>query len=127
MDIEISNPVRVLFDLQEADDHLPSVKFVVSLISSKFGFDLNVSMVVWIECQCFDDFVKNLGAGRMACLFDIENNFRLEIDSNAGLLEWSFGKEGLNGGNVMSSGKELLTDDARGAIYNSFSSYPKWW
>ncbi|MBK0415308.1 hypothetical protein JD974_12915 [Chromobacterium haemolyticum] len=59
MDIEISTPVRVLLDLQEADDHLPSVKFVVPLISSKFGFDLNANMAMWIECQCFDGFVKS--------------------------------------------------------------------
>ncbi|MBK0414507.1 MULTISPECIES: hypothetical protein [Chromobacterium] len=127
MDIEISNPIKMQFDLQEFDDHLPSLKFTVGLISSKFGFDLNVKTGVWIECQNFDNFVKDLGAGRRASLVDIENNFMLEIDSNSRHLDWSLKKNGLDGGEVMISGRELLTIDACSVIYNSFFNYPKWW
>ncbi|WP_215778853.1 hypothetical protein [Paludibacterium sp. B53371] len=127
MDIEISNPIKMQFDLQEVDDHLPSLKFAVGLITSKFGFDLNVKTGVWIECQSFDNFVKELGAGRRASLIDIENNFMLEIDFSSHRLNWSLKKNGLDGGEVMVSGQESLTVDACSAIYNSFFNYPKWW
>lgn len=127
MDIEISNPIKMQFDLQEVDDHLPSLKFTVILTSTKFGFDFNVKADVWIECQSFDNFVKALSAGRRASLIDIENNFMLEIDSNSCYLDWSLKKNGLDGGEVMVLGREPLTVDAYSAIYNSFFNYPKWW
>ncbi|MDO2949114.1 hypothetical protein [Aeromonas simiae] len=127
MDIEISNPINIKFELIEVDDHLPSMKFNVSIIVKKFSYSSEVHSKVWIECHTFDDFMSGLGQGGVACLKDINNSFELILNPIVKSLEWSCIKEDCNGGMVSLKGCERLDDDSKASIYKAFNDYPKWW
>lgn len=51
MDIEITNPVNIKLDVIEFDEHVPSLKFSVSISVEKFGYKAEVNTHFWIECQ----------------------------------------------------------------------------
>ncbi|MFM5680221.1 hypothetical protein ACET8V_04825 [Aeromonas veronii] len=127
MDIEISNPINIKFELIDVDDHLPSMNFNVSIIVKKFSCSSEVHSKVWIECHTFDDFMSGLGRGGVACLKDINNSFELILNPIVKSLEWSCIKEGCNGGMVSLKGSERLDDDSKASIYKAFNDYPKWW
>lgn len=49
MDIEITNPVNIKLDVIELDEHVPSLKFSVSILVEKFGYKAEVNTHFWIE------------------------------------------------------------------------------
>ncbi len=73
MDIEITNPVNIKLDVIEFDEHVPSLKFSVSISVEKFGYKAEVNTHFWIECQCFDKFVSCMNCGELAILGNDSN------------------------------------------------------
>ncbi|OKB73136.1 hypothetical protein [Escherichia coli] len=93
MDIEITNPVNIKLDVIEFDEHVPSLKFSVSISVEKFGYKAEVNTHFWIECQCFDKFVSCMNCGELAILKDMNDSFELILNPVAGVLNWSCMKE----------------------------------
>ncbi|MCW3405631.1 hypothetical protein [Escherichia coli] len=89
MDIEITNPVNIKLDVIEFDEHVPSLKFSVSISVEKFGYKAEVNTHFWIECQCFDKFVSCMNCGELAILKDMNDSFELILNPVAGVLNWS--------------------------------------
>ncbi|MER1976543.1 hypothetical protein [Pseudocitrobacter faecalis] len=127
MDIEITNPVNIKLDVIELDEHVPSLKFRVSISVEKFGYKAEVNAHFWIECQCFDQFVSCMNCGKLAILKDMNDSFELVLNPVAGELNWSCMKEDINGGIAISKGSEKLDDAASQSISRAFNDYPKWW
>ncbi|MFA3761851.1 hypothetical protein V1951_12125 [Yersinia sp. 2544 StPb PI] len=127
MDIEITSPINITLDVIELDEHIPSLKFNLAIQVDKFSYSLNVSSQVWLECQCFDEFIDNIRNDDIAHLKDMNGCFELIVNPVLGWLEWSCAKEDLHGYTTVSKGREKLTDDAKSAIYAAFNDYPKWW
>ncbi|WP_248793316.1 hypothetical protein [Escherichia coli] len=127
MDIEITNPVNIKLDVIEFDEHVPSLKFSVSISVEKFGYKAEVNTHFWIECQCFDKFVSCMNCGELAILKDMNDSFELILNPVAGVLNWSCMKEYINGGISLSKGSEKLDDAAKQSILRAFNDYPKWW
>ncbi|EEW1923084.1 hypothetical protein KZW42_003983 [Escherichia coli] len=127
MDIEITNPVNIKLDVIEFDEHVPSLKFSVSISVEKFGYKAEVNTHFWIECQCFDKFVSCMNCGELAILKDMNDSFELILNPVAGVLNWSCMKEDINDGISLSKGSEKLDDAAKQSILRAFNDYPKWW
>jgi len=127
MDIEIHEPLDITLDVIELDEHIPSVKFNITIRVKKFGYTLEVGSQSWIECQCFDDFIENMRKGEIACLKDMNGFFELRLNSVQSCLEWSCAKEDLNGYITSAKGKEKLTDESARSLYEAFNDYPKLW
>lgn len=127
MDIEIKSPIIITLDVIELDEHIPSLKFNLAIQVDKYNFSLSVSSHVWLECQCFDEFVDKLLNDDIAHLKDMNGCFELIVNPILGWLEWSCAKEDLHGYITVSKGRERLTDDAKSAMYAAFNDYPKWW
>ncbi|MFP2409353.1 hypothetical protein ACLEVB_18340 [Enterobacter ludwigii] len=127
MDIEITNPVNIKLDVIKLDEHVPSLKFSVSISVEKFGYKAEVNAHFWIECQCFDQFVSCMNCGELAILKDVNDSFELILNPVAGVLNWSCMKEDINGGISLSKGSEKLDDAAKQSILRAFNDYPKWW
>ncbi|WP_350306256.1 hypothetical protein [Photorhabdus viridis] len=127
MDIEIKSPVNITLDVIELDEHIPSMKFNLTIRVNKFGYSSDVNLQLWIECQCFDAFVDNMRRNDIALLKDMNGSFELLLNPVQNLLEWSCAKEDLDGYTTSAKGREKLTDDSRHALYEAFNDYPKWW
>lgn len=127
MDIEISNPVNITLDVVELDEHVPSLKFSITVRVKKFGYSSEVNTQLWIECQSFDCFIDSMRRSETAVLEDMNNFFELSVDPVQGWLKWSCTKEDLEGNIASAQGKEKLTDQSIGVLYEAFNSYPKWW
>lgn len=127
MDIEITSPINITLDVIELDEHVPSLKFNLAIQVNKFNYSLNVSSQLWLECQCFDEFIDSVRNDDIAHLKDMNGCFELILNPVLGWLEWSCTKEDLDGYVTVSKGREKLTDDTRSAIYTVFNNYPKWW
>ncbi|NHB63692.1 MULTISPECIES: hypothetical protein [Morganellaceae] len=127
MDIEIKNPINITLDVIELDEHVPSMKFNLTIRVDKFGYSLDVNMQLWIECQCFDSFIDNLRRNDIARLKDMNGAFELLLNPVQDLLEWSCAKENLDGYITSAKGREKLTDESKCALYEAFNDYPKWW
>lgn len=127
MDIEITNPINITFELIEIDEHIPSLNFDVTIIVKKFGYNSEVHFQTWIECHIFDEFLNCLSRDAIACLKDMNNCFELVLNPMIGTFEWSCKKEDFNGGIIFSKGGEKLNPDDKGLIYRAFSGFPKWW
>lgn len=127
MKIEISNPINVVFDVVDVDEHLPSVQFQVRIKVTKFAYDLCSTSCFWIECHVFDTFVYNMSKNECAVLKDINGLFEIIIDPKKNIMKWMMKKEDLDGNLSVAQGIEKLMPDMRSLIFNLFSSYPKWW
>jgi len=127
MDIEITNPINLSLDVVELDEHIPSMKFNLTVQVKKFGYSSMVNAQLWIECRYIDDFINKLQDGNTALLNDMNGCFELLLNPSQSLLEWSCAKEDLEGYVTVSKGREKLTDESLNAIYAAFNDYPKWW
>ncbi|MBI6138016.1 hypothetical protein [Serratia plymuthica] len=127
MDIEITSPINITLDVIELDEHIPSLKFNLAIQVNKFNYSLSVTSQLWLECQCFDEFIDNIRNEDIAHLKDMNGGFELILNPVLGWLEWSCAKEDLDGNVTVSKGREKLTDEAKSAIYAAFNNYPKWW
>lgn len=127
MDIEITNPVNIMFDVVELDGHFPSLKFSITIRVRKFNYTSEAQSQLWIECQCFDQFIESMQKGETAVLKDMNGFFELRVDSTEYCLEWSCAREDLEGNVASSQGKEKLTPQAMHMLYDAFNNYPRWW
>jgi len=127
VDIEITSPINITLDVIELDEHIPSLKFNLAIQVNKFNYSLSVTSQLWLECQCFDEFIDNIRNEDIAHLKDMNGGFELILNPVLGWLEWSCAKEDLDGNVTVSKGREKLTDEAKSAIYAAFNNYPKWW
>lgn len=127
MDIEITNPINLTLDVVELDEHIPSMKFNLTVQVKKFGYSSMINAQIWIECRYIDDFINKLQGGSTALLNDMNGCFELLLNPSQSLLEWSCAKEDLEGYVTVSKGREKLTDESLNAIYTAFDDYPKWW
>ncbi len=127
MDIEITNPINLTLDVVELDEHIPSMKFNLTVQVKKFGYSSMINAQIWIECRYIDDFINKLQGGNTALLNDMNGCFELLLNPSQSLLEWSCAKEDLEGYVTVSKGREKLTDESLNAIYTAFDDYPKWW
>ncbi|MEQ4916358.1 hypothetical protein [Morganella morganii] len=127
MDIEITTPINITLDVIEMDEHIPSINFNVIVHVNKFMYALEINSSLWIECECIDEFIKNIKGGNIAHLKDMKGSFELILNSSLGWFEWSSSKEDLDGYVTSSKGREKLTDEAKSTIYEAFCSFPKWW
>lgn len=127
MDIEITSPISITLDVIELDEHIPSLKFNLAIQVNKFNYSLSVASQLWLECQCFDEFIDNIRNEDIAHLKDMNGGFEFILNPVLGWLEWSCAKEDLDGYVTVSKGREKLTDEAKSAIYAAFNNYPKWW
>ncbi|MGB8663245.1 MAG: hypothetical protein WCD24_00550 [Serratia inhibens] len=127
MDIEITSPISITLDVIELDEHIPSLKFNLAIQVNKFNYSLSVASQLWLECQCFDEFIDNIRNEDIAHLKDMNGGFELILNPVLGWLEWSCAKEDLDGYVTVSKGREKLTDEEKSAIYAAFNNYPKWW
>ena len=127
MDIEITNPINLTLDVVELDEHIPSMRFNLTVQVKKFGYSSMINAQLWIECRYIDDFINKLQDGNTALLNDMNGCFELLLNPSQSLLEWSCAKEDLEGYVTVSKGREKLTDESLNAIYTAFNDYPKWW
>ncbi|MDU6434745.1 MAG: hypothetical protein E6556_18610 [Pantoea sp.] len=127
MDIEITNPINLTLDVVELDEHIPSMKFNLTVQVNKFSYISMVNAQLWIECKCIDEFINNIQGGNTALLNDMSGCFELLLNPSQNMLEWSCTKQDLEGYVTVSKGREKLTDEAKSAIYIAFNDYPKWW
>lgn len=127
MDIEITNPINLTLDVVELDEHIPSMKFNLTVQVKKFGYNSMINAQLWIECRYIDDFINKLQDGNTALLNDMNGCFELLLNPSQSLLEWSCAKEDLEGYVTVSKGREKLTNESLNAIYTAFNDYPKWW
>ena len=127
MDIEITNPINLTLDVVELDEHIPSMKFNLTVQVKKISYISMVNAQLWIECKCIDEFINNIQDGNTALLNDMNGCFELLLNPSQNMLEWSCTKEDLEGYITVSKGREKLTDEAKSAIYIAFNDYPKWW
>ncbi|MDE1509050.1 hypothetical protein PWJ72_06210 [Serratia nevei] len=127
MDIEISSPINIKMDVMELDEHVPSLKFSITIRVEKFSYSSEVNSQLWIECQCFDDFVDSMRRGGIAVLKDMNGFFELRVNPAQSWLEWSCSKEDLEGYFASVQGKEKLTEQSMRTLYEAFNDYPKWW
>lgn len=127
MDIEITNPLGIKLDVIELDEHVPSLKFSVTITVKKFGYKAEVNSQFWIECQCFDEFISCMKSGKLASLKDMNSSFELVLNPVSGHIDWLCMKEDINGSVCISKGREKLDNAARQSICSAFYDYPKWW
>ncbi|EML4853718.1 hypothetical protein RS414_003629 [Morganella morganii] len=127
MDIEITTPINITLDVIEMDEHIPSINFNVIIHVNKFMYVLEINSHLWIECECIDEFIKNIKGGNIAHLKDMKGSFELILNPSLGWFEWSSSKEDLDGYITSSRGREKLTDEVKSTIYEAFISFPKWW
>ncbi|MEB6537115.1 hypothetical protein MXM51_21645 [Pantoea stewartii] len=127
MDIEITNPINLTLDVVELDEHIPSMKFNLTVQVKKFGYSSMINAQLWIECRYINDFINKLQDGNTALINDMNSCFELFLNPSQNLLEWSCAKEDLEGNVTVSKGREKLTDESLNAIYTAFNDYPKWW
>lgn len=127
MDIEISSPINIALDVVELDEHVPSLKFSITIRVKKFSYSSEISSQLWVECQCFDDFIDSMRRGDKAVLKDMNGFFELRVNPVQGWLEWLCAREDLEGNVTSAQGKEKLTDQSQRTLYEAFNDYPKWW
>ncbi|TNV09206.1 hypothetical protein FH968_23440 [Buttiauxella sp. B2] len=127
MDIEISSPINITMDVIELDEHVPSLKFSITIRVKKFSYSSEINSQLWIECQCFDDFIDNMRKGDTAVLKDMNDFFELRVNPMQNWLEWSCAREDMEGNITSANGKEKLTDQSKHSLYEVFNDYPKWW
>ncbi len=127
MDIEINDPINIILDVVELDEHIPSMKIDITIRVKKFNYSSDVNSQLWIECECFDKFIDNMRRDDLALLKDMNGVFELRLNPSQGWLEWSCVKEDLDGYITSAKGREKLTDESKRALYDAFNGYPKWW
>ncbi len=127
MDIEISSPINITLDVVELDEHVPSLNFSITIRVKKFNYNSEINSQLWIEYQCFDEFIDSMRRSDTAVLKDMNGFFELRVNSVQGWLEWSCTREDLEGNITLAQGKEKLTDQSKRALYEAFNDYPKWW
>ena len=127
MDIVISNPIELMLEVIEIDEHLPSLHFDVKIRSNIFCYDCEISSKIWIECCHIDDFIASIKKEDIAILKDFNDCFELRINSIEGWLEWSCSKEDLDGCTTSSKGREKIDIESKLEIYEAFNDFPKWW
>jgi hypothetical protein len=127
LDIEINDPINIILDVVELDEHIPSMKVDITIRVNKFNYSSDVNSQLWIECECFDKFIDNMRRDDLALLKDMNGVFELRLNPSQGWLEWSCAKEDLDGSITSAKGREKLTDESKRALYDAFNGYPKWW
>ncbi|MFO3905230.1 hypothetical protein AAHD62_11985 [Enterobacter hormaechei] len=127
MDIEITSPVNIMLDVVELDEHIPSMKFNITIRVRKFNFTSEAQSQLWIECRCFDQFIEIMQKGETAVFKDMNGFFELRVDSIECCLGWSCAREDLEGNVASSQGKEKLTQQTMHMLYDAFNNYPRWW
>lgn len=127
MDIEINHPININLDAVELDEHIPSVKFSITIQVKKFNYSAEVNSQLWIECQIFDEFIDSMRRGDTAVLKDMNDFFELRVNTAQNWLEWSCAREDLEGNVISVQGKEKLTEQSKRTLYEAFNDYPKWW
>jgi len=127
MKIEINKLVKIVFDVKDFDEHLPSVQFEVRIDVQKFAYNLCTESSFWFECRIFDEFIKDMQKNQCAVLKDINESFEIIIDPHKETLQWLMRKEDLEGNVSVAQGAEKLMADMRGVICHLFMAYPKWW
>ncbi|WP_261422436.1 hypothetical protein [Serratia quinivorans] len=127
MDIKISSPINITMDVIELDEHVPSLKFSITILVKKFSYSSEINSQLWIECQCFDDFIDSMRNGDTAVLKDMNDFFELRVNPVQNWLEWSCAREDMEGNITSANGKEKLTDQSKRSLYEVFNDYPKWW
>ncbi|MEW5292010.1 hypothetical protein ABW286_23015 [Erwinia papayae] len=127
MDIEINKPINIILDVIDLDEHIPSMKFNVLIKVNKFSYSAEINSKLWIECAIFDEFIRNMKDDNVAILKDMNGFFELILNPTQNWLEWSCGKEDLDGYITSIKGREQLIDESKHALYEAFNDYPKWW
>lgn len=127
MDILINKPIKISLDTIDIDKHLPSLEFCIQISTQKTGYTTNISYNTWIECDIFDSFISKLKNAETACLYDMDKNFKLQINVEKSKMLWSITSCDLKGNFSKSEGVELLDLSDINLILETFNQYPKWW
>lgn len=130
MDIKFSGPLTFLCEVIESDDHLPSIKFRFYVEAEQFSHKLKYSGEVWIKCDSFDLFIKNLIEEKeISDLEDINGNsfVKIKTKKNETFFLWSVQRKSVTGSIIASSFESAISDDELRTIKSSFLEFPKWW
>ena len=129
MSINLSEPIKIVFNEIEIDDYLPSIKFKIDINIKQFTHILTYSGEIWIDCKVWYRFSKGLNEGKDTTLNDMDDIFIIEIKKNNEFIEftWSIKRKDPEG-NIMTAGySSKITDDVYSVIRNEFINYPKCW
>ncbi|MCG7366330.1 hypothetical protein MHZ90_09290 [Pantoea sp. ACRSH] len=68
MKIEINKLLKIVFDVKDFDENLPSVQFEVRIDVQNFAYNLCAESSFWFECRIFDEFIKDMQKNQCAVL-----------------------------------------------------------
>lgn len=129
MSINLSDPIKIIFNEIEIDDYLPSIKFKIDININQFTHLLAYSGEIWIECSVWDRFSKGLSEGKNTILNDMDDTFIIKIIKSNEFIEfaWSIKRQDPEGNVMTADYSSKITDDVYSVIKNEFINYPKWW
>ncbi len=133
-EINIHKPLRLVIDLIEVDEYLPSFKCKVDIvIDHPTGFFRYNANDLWIECSNWDIFNEgliNLISTEKFSIQDMSEQFIISIEPNGSsgyLFELTCGEPDIGQGISFLRFKKTVDSDELSQLMNSFRDFPKWW
>lgn len=127
----ISEPLTVALDEIDIDDHIPSIKFKLHMVSSCLTYSLNYNGDVWITCNALDDFILSIkNNDGILSLPDIDGNVLLcliRLKNNNYNLSVNNIKKSEDTSKVSIAYSVEIPRDVFQIIANGFLNYPIWW
>ncbi|WP_445657799.1 hypothetical protein [Achromobacter sp. NCFB-sbj8-Ac1-l] len=129
MDLEISRPMRISFDVLEIEERLPSIKLSFHVDFVGMAYSLSNFGEIWVACNDFDGFVNGLGVNADSRFSSIDGNFKIDIfkKEEQSFFSWSSRRETIQTAVVGSFYESPISNDEIFAIKNNFQSFEKWW
>ena len=132
MKIEFEQPIGLLLEVIETDEHVPSMRVNVRIVVAQFQHTSKYEGTFWIECPTWDNFVKSLHGPfeDAVALRDISGCFVIALQKIDGHLTftWGFAKADVGGNRQMKiTFTSAIDDDVLSRIRNEFLEFPAWW
>ncbi|GBQ05914.1 hypothetical protein AA15669_0696 [Saccharibacter floricola DSM 15669] len=124
LNISISCPFNIVFDVKDYEDIYGSLNFDIHLEDKEVSYEVSFFRNDWISYKDYDLFVYNLKSFKDSELINLDQEIIFSIkDKKINFLAKKFTEE-----NEMYISLEYKGNiDYRYNIIESFSSFPKWW
>jgi hypothetical protein len=131
MELKLERPLRLHLDVCEVDEHLPSMRMLVSADVHQLGHTLAYQGALWFDCSMWDAFVLRLTSieDRAAELADMGGHFllRIGIDSGTPQISWKFENVDIGGTVGTIACRSYMNADDLAHVRGQITQFDRWW
>ena len=131
MELKLEKPLRLHLDVCEVDEHLPSMRMLVSADVQQLGHTLAYQGCLWFDRSMWDAFVLRLTSieEQAAELADMGGHFvfRIATDSGAPQISWKFESVDIRGTVSTIACWSYMDADDLAHVRGQITQFDRWW